>query len=153
MRNLIKVLFLSVIMVIVTLGCEEENIVEGNFTTIDIKKITDFGCDDCYLLIKPEYSNDSYYVINSESDFSKYVIGENIPTINFEKYFLIIGVKPFSSGAKIIEERAEENNIRIVYYVSFITDDSTVALKLHYHAFIENPAEDKEVSVEILINN
>ena len=136
MKNLSKILFLCGIIVFTAFSCDKENTDTGEFAPITIKKITDFDCDDCYLSLKPEYINDTYYVIYTESDFTKYVTGENIPSIDFEKYFLIIGTKQFTSGAKILEEKAEENNVEIVYYVTFLTDDSTVALRVGYHAFL-----------------
>jgi hypothetical protein len=151
MKASIRILLLCGIFVLSTFSCKKE---KGNFEPIEIKKITDFGCDDCYLLLKPEYSNDTYYVIYSEDNFTKYlkyIPGENIPSIDFEKYFLIIGAKWFGTGAEILEEKAETNNIEIVYHVTFLTDISAVALGISYHAFIEKPVKEKAVRVEITI--
>ena len=151
MKASIRILFLCGIIVLTAFSWEKER---GNFEPIEIKKITDFGCDDCYLLLKPEYSNDTYYVIYSEDNFTKYtkyIPDENIPSIDFEKYFLIIGAKWFGTGAEILEEKAETNNIEIVYHVTFLTNISTVALGISYHAFIEKPVKEKAVHVEITI--
>ncbi len=143
-------------IVFTAFSCEkdEENVEAGDFEPIEVKKITDFGCDDCSIVLKPEYVNNGYYMIYSENDFNKYVkyvTGENIPSIDFEKYFLIIGVKQFTSGTEILEEKAEENNIEIIYYVTFLTYDSTVALGVGYHAFLEKPVKEKTVLVEEII--
>jgi len=149
MKASIRILFLCGIIVLTAFSCKKEN--PGDLKPIEIKKITDFGCDDCYLLLKPEYSNDTYYVIYSENDFTKYTTSENIPSIDFEKYFLIIGVKRFNTGAEILKEKAKTNNIEIVYYVTFLKHISTVALGIGYHAFIEKPVKEKAVRVEITI--
>lgn len=154
MKTIRKILFLCGIIILTAFSCEKEKEDESDFGLIEIKKITDFGCDDCSIILKPEYVNNGYYIIYSENEFNKYVkyvTGENIPTIDFEKYFLIIGVKQFSSGVEILKEKAEENNIEIIYYVTFLTNDSTVALSVGYHAFFEKPIKEKVVRVEIKI--
>jgi len=156
MKAILKIIALCGIIVLTAFSCEKdkENVEVSDLEPIEIKKITDFGCDDCSIILKPEYVNNGYYMIYSENDFNKYVkyvTGENIPSIDFEKYFLIIGVKQFTSGAEILEEKAEENNIEIVYYVTFLKHISTVALGVGYHAFLEKPIKEKAVRVEIII--
>lgn len=151
MKTIVKTLFICGVIVLMAFSCEKEMEDAGDLEPMEIKKITDFGCDDCYLSLKPEYINDTYFVIYSESDFTKYVTGENIPAIDFEKYFLIIGVKQFASGAEMLEEKAEENNIEIIYYVTFLKHITTVALGVGYHAFLEKPIKEKAVRVEIII--
>lgn len=155
MKNrIITVVILFVSIYFTSCEKDKENVEAGDFKPIEVKKISDFECDDCSVTLKPEYANNGYYVIYSENDFTKYVkyvTGENIPSIDFEKYFLIIGVKQFTSGAEVLEEKAEENNIEIVYYVTFLTDDTTVALGVGYHAFLEKPIKEKAVSVEEII--
>ena len=156
MKTILKILFLCGIIVLTAFSCEKdkENVEAGDLEPIDIKEITDFGCDNCSITLKSEYVNNGYYVIYSENGFNKYVqyvTGENIPSIDFNKYFLIIGVKQFTSGAEILQEKAEENNIEIVYYVTFLTDDSTVAVGVGYHAFLEKPIKEKAVRIEMII--
>lgn len=152
MRNLIKTLVFYCVITFISFGCEE-NIDKGDNISIEIKKISDFGNENSFLSLKPEYVDDIYYIIKSESDFAKYVTGENIPTIDFDKYFLIIGIKQFTSGASIIEEKAKENNVEIIYTINFQKNDATVALGLGYHAFIEKPINEKEIIVELVVNS
>ena len=150
MRKMKKYLILCISVFFLVLGCEE-NIDKGESQLLQIKKITDFGTEQSRISLKPEYINGNYYVIESESEFTKYVTGENLPSIDFDNYFLIIGVRQFTSGASIVEEKAEENNVEIIYTVTFQTDATTVALGLLYHAFISKPAIKKETVVNLII--
>lgn len=150
MRNLTKILLLFCIIVLAAFSCEEkENVDAGEFELVEIKKITDFGCEDCNIKLKAEYTNNSYYVIKSQSDLTKYVTGENIPVIDFEKYLLIMGIKQFSSGVLLYEEEVKENNIQIVYTLIFRKQETTDAPLINYYVIIEKPIIDKEVKVNI----
>jgi len=152
MKTIKKIILLCGIIILTAFSCEKEREDADDLEPIEIKKITDFGCDDCYLLLKQEYYNDNYYVIYSESNFTKYVTGENIPLINFEKYFLIIGTKSIEGGGSITDEKAKENNIEIIHTITITRDDTHIAgITLKYHAFLEKPIKEKAVRVEIII--
>ncbi|MBU8891992.1 MAG: hypothetical protein KOO66_04390 [Bacteroidales bacterium] len=152
MINISKVLFLCGIIFLMVFSCEEDIVDTGDLEPMEIKKITDFGCDDCYLLLKPEYVNDAYYLIYSESDITKYVTGENIPKIDFEKYLLIIGTKSIDGGGSITDEKAEGNNIEIIYRITITRDDTHIAgISLPYHAFLEKSIKEKAVRVEVIV--
>ncbi|NOQ27828.1 MAG: hypothetical protein GQ564_20900 [Bacteroidales bacterium] len=156
MRNLNRILFLSGIILFTAFSCEEEKDDPADYVPIEIKKITDFGCDDCRITLKHEFIDDTSYVIYSENDFNKYVeyyTGTNPPSIDFEKYFLIIGDKYFTHGAELREEKAEENNIEIVYFVSILRLDTDSPTAVKYHAFFEKPEVEKTVRVEIVYKN
>ncbi|NOQ27827.1 MAG: hypothetical protein GQ564_20895 [Bacteroidales bacterium] len=153
MRNLNKILFLSGIILFTAFSCEEEKDDPADYVPIEIKKITDFGCEDCYITLKQNYIDDTCYVIYTENeynDYIEYVTGENPPTINFEKYFLIIGLKRFLTAAEIKEEKAEESDAEIVFTVTINVYDYLAPKGVDYHAFLERPIEEKNVRIEIL---
>jgi len=155
MKTIKKIILLCGIIVLTAFSCEKEKEDADDLEPIEIKKITDFGCDDCSIILKPEYVNNGYYMIDSENDFNKYVkyaTGENIPSIDFEKYFLLIGTKSIEGGGSITDEKAEENNIEIIHTITITRDDTHIAgITLKYHAFLEKPIKEKAVRVEIII--
>ena len=113
-------------------------------------KFTDFGCSSAVWYIKPEYS-DKHYVINSQQELEKYISINCIPQIDFSKYILLMGVKGFTTGVSQYNEKIEENNIEIVYTITFLTNEATVAQGIAYHSIIEKPSKPKSIRFEEIV--
>ena len=154
MKNILKLLFFSGIIALAAFSCDDEKDNPSDYKPIEIKKITDFGCEVCYLRINQEHDkDDTCYVINTKENFEEiveYISEESIPSIDFEKYFLIIGTIFFPTWAEIVEENAKENDLEIVYQVHYKIYGYTLPGVLNYHAFIEKPVSDKTIQVELI---
>ena len=154
MKNILKLLFFAGIIVLAAFSCDDEKDNPSDYKPIEIKKITDFGCEDCVIRIKTEYmEDDTSYIIYSESDFNKYVeyyAGTTIPAIDYQKYFLIIGMKRYLHGAEIIEEKAKENNEEIIYTITLLINDYHTPITLFYHVFLEKPIDEKNIRIELI---
>lgn len=143
------------ITVIASFSCEDEKANPSDYTLMEIKKIDDFGCNDCIIDLHYEYMvRDTSYLIYSENDFNKFVkyrIVENPPLVDYEKYFLIIGIKKFEHGAELIAEKAKENSFDIVYTVTIQKLGYDVPTAVIYYAFLEKPKVEKNVRIEVVI--
>jgi hypothetical protein len=137
-------------------GCEKEKEKDpGEFTEKQILKFSDFGCSNIFL--KPAYIRNyhNHYVVTSQKSLEKYTYttSDCIPQIDFSKYIVIIGSRGFSTGVSLYNEKAEENNVEIVYTVTFLTNDATVALGIQYHAVIEKPSGQKNIRVVEIVKD
>lgn len=147
------ILFNFVILILFAIsGCQEDEKPEesGEFIEIDFLKFSDFGCENSQLNLKSEFT-ENHYVITSNSELEYYLRMDCIPQIDFSEYFLIIGVKRFTTGASILDEKAEENNTEIVYTVTFQTDATFFPTPLKYHAIINSSSSLKNIRIEEIV--
>ena len=152
MNKEIKILLLFGLIAIIVLGCCKND--EDVYRTMEIKKITDFGCDTCSISLKQEYQNNCYYFIYTIEAFDLYVYYKNGPgltTIDFENYFLIIGHKTVSAQAKITGEKAEESKDEIKYTVNILQGYLGMPDNIVYYAFLKKPSSDKTLIVKEII--
>ena len=153
MKNLIKLLFFAGIIFLAAFSCDDEKNDPSEYKPIEIKKITDFGCEDCSIKIKPEYNNDTFLLILNEEDLAEnieYLIVKNLPPINFEKYFLIIGAKYYTTLVEIIKETAKENDSEIIYTIDILVTDALSPSAIYFHAFIEKPQKEIYIYIEVI---
>ena len=120
-------------------GCEKED-KTGEFSSKELFKFSDFGCENLIWNFKAGYSN-NYYVINSQQELNIYISSDCNPQIDFNKYFVIIGSKSFTTGVSLLDEKVEENNKEIVFTISFLTHLTTVAQGIKYHAVIKKKSK------------
>ena len=137
-------LFLPLCFLLLGAGCNDD---DGEYTEIEFFKFSDFGCEnDNQWSLNTGYYDDNY-IITSQEEFEEVVNMKCSVDINFSKYTLLIGSKTFATGASLYDEKVEENNSEIVYTVTFLPDDSQVALGVTYYVIIENPSE-KDIRIE-----
>ncbi|MCD6597243.1 MAG: hypothetical protein J7L04_06120 [Bacteroidales bacterium] len=115
-------------------------------------KFSDFGCENHTWNLNPGYVN-NHYVVETQDALKKYIQGDCTPQIDFNKYFVIIGSKSFSTGASLLVEKVEENNVEIVYTVTFLTDLTQVAVGVKYHIVLKKPSSKKEIKVVEVVKN
>ena len=125
-------------------GCEKEE--DEELTEIELLKFSDFGCENYSWNFKPGYY-DNYFVISSQQELSNYINSDCTPQIDFNEYVVIIGSKSFTTGVSLFEEKVEENNKKIVYTITFLTDFTMVASSAKYHAVIKKTSDKKEIKV------
>ena len=126
-------------------GCEDDIQIE-DFEVKEFLKFSDFGCENHTWNLKPG-NNNNYYIIESQDELIKYIQGECMPQIDFNKYFVIIGSKSFTTGASLFAEKVEENNVEIVYTVTFQTDFSRVIGGVKYHVVLKKANSKKDIKV------
>ena len=129
-------------------GCEKKEKNE-EFTEKEFFKFSDFGCEDIPWYIKPGYAN-NHYVITTQQELEKHIEINCIPQIDFDKYFVVIGSKSFTTGVSIVDEKVEENNIEVIYTITFLTNNAAVALGLSYHIVIKKTVNKSDKNIEIL---
>jgi hypothetical protein len=76
-----------------------------------------------------------------------------MPQIDFNEYVVIIGSKSFSTGVSLFDEKVEENNKKIVYTITFLTDLTMVASGAKYHAVLKKPSDKKEIKVVEIVKD
>ncbi|SHI82159.1 hypothetical protein SAMN05444280_106116 [Tangfeifania diversioriginum] len=143
-------LLLPICAALLMSGCEKEE--DEELTEIELLKFSDFGCENYTWNFKPGYSN-NYYIINSQQKLSVYINSDCMPQIDFNEYVVIIGSKSFTTGVSLFEEKVEENNKKIVYTITFLTDLTTVASGAKYHTVIKKPSNKKEIKVVEIVKD
>jgi len=146
-----KILTLFLLPFLMGAGCQkdEEILEELEFVPIVIQKFADFGCEHQSWKIKAGYAND-YYIINSAEDLNKYIEYECKPDIDFSKYIVILGNKGFSTGTSLVSEKVEENNVELVYTLTFSKGFSMDAPSVKYHIVIPIPYNKDIKLVEVV---
>jgi hypothetical protein len=124
-------------------GCKKEK-GPGEFTEKQFFRFSDFGCMS--VSYEPEYKNNQY-LVTSQADLETILTNDCTPQIDFNKYFVLIGHKGFTTGASIDEEKVEENSEEIVYTITFVTNATTAAQDIYYHVVIELPAVQKTIRI------
>jgi len=143
-------LLLPLCAVMLAFGCEKEE--DEELTEIELLKFSDFGCENYTWNFKPGYSN-NYYIINSQQELSNYINSDCMPQIDFNEYVVIIGSKSFTTGVSLFDEKVEGNNKKIVYTITFLKNDATVASGAKYHAVIKKPSNKKEIKVVEIVKD
>lgn len=144
----IFLLLLPLSVILLGAGCEKEN--DGEYTEIEDFKFSDFGCkNDNSWKLNAGYEDENY-IITSQQKFDKIVNMECSPKIDFSIYTVLAGSKSFTTGASVYDEKVEENNSEIVYSVTFLTDDSAVALRVSYYVIIKKPSAKNIRIVEVV---
>lgn len=134
-------------------GCEDDdNDDNGKLIEREFYKFSDFGCENISWHLKSEYEQ-NHYVISSLQELEGYIESDCTPQIDFSKYIVIIGSKSFTTGVSVYDEKVEENNSEIVYTVTFLTNEATVAQRVNYHVVVEKPTglENKKIRVVELV--
>ena len=149
--TILKISAFLLLFSLIGAGCEKEEEI-GAFSEKEFLKFSDFGCENSAWNFKPGYYN-NYYTINSTQELSNYINSDCIPQIDFNEYFVIIGSKSFTTGVSLFDEKVEENNIEIVYTITFLTDDTFVASGAKYHAVIKKPSGKKEIKVVEIVKD
>ena len=155
-RTILKTSFILLLPIAIGIslmgaGCEKEE-EAGEFIEKEFFKFSDFGCEYEPWHLKPGYVN-NHYIITSQQELEKYINSDCIPQIDFNEYFVIIGSKGFSTGVSLFDEKVEENNKKIVYTITFLTDLTMVASGAKYHAVIKKPSNKKEIKVVEIIKD
>ena len=146
--TILKISFIFLLFGLIGAGCEKNDEIE-KFTEKEFFKFSDFGCANEPWHLMPEYVN-NHYVITSQQELEKYIESDCIPQIDFANYTVIIGNKMFSTGIDHYDEKVEENNVEIVYTVTFLTNIAAVAQGVTYHVIIENPTGRKNKNILIV---
>jgi hypothetical protein len=154
MKTLINKAGLVILFIfIMGAGCEK-NIQEGEYSEIEFLKFSDFGCQSDNSWYLNTGCGGGNYIITSLQDFEKCVTIECNPEVNFSSFFVLVGSKQFSSGVSIYNEKVEENNLEVVYTITFLPDDSDIAQKIKYYVIIKKPSQNKNIRiVEVIKEN
>lgn len=147
--HVITLLLLPFCAALLGTGCEKEE--DEELTEIELLKFSDFGCENYTWNFKPGYSN-NYYIINSQQELINYINSDCMPQIDFNEYVVIIGSKSFTTGVSLFDEKVEENNKKIVYTITFLTDLTMVASGAKYHAVIKT-SDKKEIKVVEIVKD
>jgi len=145
------ILKISVFVLLVALvGCKKED----KFVEKEFLKFSDFGCDNGLWRLKPNYVGHNY-IISTLPELQEHVLSDCIPTIDFTKYVVLIGIKSFTTGASFYGEKVEESETEIVYTVTFDAYETTVVVGVPYHVVIEKPkdSDHKNIRIVELIKN
>ena len=141
-----KIGLLMLFILMVRTGCEKTN-ENGEYADVEYFKFSDFGCetgDSWYL--RPGYVVKNY-IIRSQQEFEECIAIECNPQIVFSNFVLLIGVKLFNSGALLFNEMVQENNSEVIYTITFLKDESTVALGIPYHSIVRKPLNGKSIRI------
>ena len=144
---------ISVFILLVTLawvGCKKDD----KFVEKEFLKFSDFECDNGLWRLKPNYVGHNY-IISTLPELQEHVLSDCIPTIDFTKYVVLIGIKSFTTGASLYGEKVEESETEIVYTVTFDAYMTTVVMGVPYHVVIEKPkdSDHKNIRIVELIKN
>jgi hypothetical protein len=140
-----NILKISVFVLLVALvGCKKDD----KFVEKEFLKFSDFGCDNG-LYLKPNYVG-HYYIISTMPELQEHVMSDCIPTIDFTKYVVLIGIKSFTTGASLYSEKVEESETEIVYTVTFDAFETTVPMGVPYHVVIEKSKDSGHKNIRIV---
>lgn len=151
--QIVKIGFLLIMLLLFGLGCNKD-IQDGKYSEIDFQKFSDFGCPNN----TPWHLNPSYkgeiYLLKSKQEFEKCVTIDCNPNIDFSNYNVLVGRKPFTTGASIYDEKVETNGSELVYTITILRDETTVPLGVKYYVIIKKPSKAINIRVEhIIIGN
>ena len=75
-------------------ACDNDDIEPTEYEEQEFWKFSDFGCENHTWHLKPEYVN-NHYVIKTQDELEKHIQGDCLPTIDFNKYFVIFPLRRF----------------------------------------------------------
>jgi len=140
---------ISIFILLVALaGCKKDD-KNGGFVEKEFLKFSDFGCDNGLWRLKPNYAG-HYYIISTMPELQEHVMSDCVPSIDFTKYVVLIGIKSFTTGASLYDEKVEERETEIVYTVTFKTNNATVLGSVSYHVVIEKPKDSDPKNIRIV---
>jgi len=146
----IKVSLSLLILFLIGLGCTK--IAENKeFREIDFLKFSDFGCpSNTPWHLNPTFNGELYF-ITSRQEFEECISIDYNPNIDFSNYSLLVGRKHFTSGAALLDEKVETNDSKLLYTVTFLIDETTVAIGVRYYAIIPKPPKSMKIEVKHII--
>lgn len=127
--------------------CSQENSCKNEIIpTYSLEDI--YNCPNTAFQMKIELSND-FVMIRNQSDFDSLVTGSCNPLIDFNTYDLIIGTQGLSNGLASIDYVLTRDCIteKLELVVTFITDATTIAPIVTYHALIPKLGDEETVNV------
>lgn len=141
---LLKISTFILLVALAMSGCKKED----QFVEKEFLKFSDFGCDNG-LHLKPNYIGHSY-IISTMPELQEHVASDCVPSIDFTKYVVLIGIKSFTTGASFYNEKVEESETEIVYTVTFDANETTVVMGVPYHVVIEKPKDLDHKNIRIV---
>ena len=143
---ILKLGIFLVLLSLVGTACNNDDIEPTELEEQEFWKFSDFGCENHTWNLKPEYVN-NHYVIETQDELEKYIQGDCLPTIDFNKYFVMVGVKGFATGASLLEEKVDKNNVEIIYTLIFQIELTQATSAVKYHVVLKKPSSKKEINV------
>ncbi len=143
----LKISFIFLLLGFMGAGCEKEE--AGEFIEKEFFKFSDFKCENEPWYLESGYMN-NHYIITSQQELEKYIESDCTPQIDFTNYTVIIGNKTFSTGIDHYVEKVEENNLEIIYTITFLTNIAAVAQGVNYHVVTEKPTDRKHKNIRVV---
>jgi hypothetical protein len=121
-------------------------------TTIPTNLEGEYGCVNTKNLMQISL-NDTYRIIQSQSEFNSLVTGSCLPNIDFNKYALIIGKKALRNGNRSIAYSLTRDciNNKMILNVTITNDLSATAPNITYHALVPKLNTNEQVVVNVTV--